>query len=1221
MPTDLDARLAEWRKSLLDTTKRNRLIKFVTGRIGGVSVVHPTAADLWERLVRDGEELTFVRKRELLNLPAEVLDADTLSADFDPASGKADADADAIRQELTDLCLRSQRLKPTDLLTDQTDRLLAARLLRLKRTSDEAQIDHGVTTLFTAFGFLKWFESADSEEEVRSPLLLVPVKLARETVESPFTLAVQEDDILPNHCLAELLQTQFRITLPTAAEHPLDPEDPECLAKYLATVAERVKHVARWEVVGGAALGVFNFQKLAMWEDLGRNAERVKAHLLCRAVAGDSAVSVNPPADLPTAERLDAAVPPAAAVHILDADSSQHEAIEAVKRGAHLVMDGPPGTGKSQTIANMIAEALAAGKTVLFVSEKTAALEVVKRRLDRCGLGDFCLELHSHKANKREVVTELGRCLELKPVGTPDVASQLSALAESRRQLNLFVAELHAPRQPLGLSAYRVHGEVAKLDHLPGRSRVAVPDVLNKDAAFLALCEDALARLADCKPVLDDPNHPWRGCKLTQFSQEAKDDARFHLTRLAGAIPAAEKAVAGLAEAGVAIETPSVPEWDAAVADARTLLPLSFFPAEWFAADPRLAAQRAVELFRAVQEARDMAAKLPEFDIAAVQRPGADVPARGAVNADRERLTAGTSLTLRNRLAAVKRTSESVRTLEAHATTLDGDARRVTQALGLPRGPEVGRLAECSRLAAIVARTGAGPRGWWDSGRRGELLVAATRAGEQDRAAQTARTELIKRFSPVAFAPESSATARAAARAGRSFWSRLFPRWWALRKQVSAWYAGAAPTGSGLRADVAPLASYHQSADAVRHVAVAYDAELVKDASGRVDWGASVEALRAAETLSAWGVKYEALTRQDRQKLGDMAESLEKAETAFREYLVAVGRDFSAPSLDANTPAELHEWLVNESTALDREAQALQALAGFLAAGQDVPGPRIRDTAETVARLAVAAENVRRLEEGQPTDAKTRAERAALGEELIRFLDSWKRPVTPALGAALTQRTGRDRVAAAIKQNESARGGTFAVAWEHITRSVFAPDAEGSTGVVLNKLPLAELARWATDRAADAERVFEWVRFVQAEPVRRSRPARDPHCGGSCARAITRQSDPALRPGRRAGGFGTRRSAPRGEQEAPAPAAAVPVREDAHAPPAHQAVPHDEPAGGQHLSRQPGPVVRSGHLRRGVAGAPARRRVCHLSRQAARGRRRPETAPAHRLLHAHGRGH
>src|SRR5204863_7536522 len=176
------------------------------------------------------------------------------------------------------------------------------------------------------------------------------------------------------------------------------------------------------------------------------------------------------PSDLPAPEELDEKTRPQDTHHILDADSSQHAAIVAATRGASLVLDGPPGTGKSQTIANVIAEFLAAGKTVLFVSEKTAALEVVKRRLDERRLGDFCLELHSHKANKREVIAELGRCLELKRVGAPDVDSKLTQLAESRRKLNTFVAELHTVRAPLGMSAYRVHGDVAKLGTLRARA-------------------------------------------------------------------------------------------------------------------------------------------------------------------------------------------------------------------------------------------------------------------------------------------------------------------------------------------------------------------------------------------------------------------------------------------------------------------------------------------------------------------------------------------------------------------------------------------------------------------------------------------------------------------------------------------------------------------------------------------------------------------------------
>src|SRR5205085_3152768 len=139
-------------------------------------------------------------------------------------------------------------------------------------------------------------------------------------------------------------------------------------------------------------------------------------------------------------------VPPQQSAHILDADSSQQAAIEAVKRGAKLVLDAPPGTGKSQTIANLIAEYLAAGKTVLFVSEKTAALDVVKRRLDDRGLGDFCLELHSHKTNKHDVVEELGSCLGLTPERQRGIRDDLANQAEDRAVLNDYVRALHAVR-------------------------------------------------------------------------------------------------------------------------------------------------------------------------------------------------------------------------------------------------------------------------------------------------------------------------------------------------------------------------------------------------------------------------------------------------------------------------------------------------------------------------------------------------------------------------------------------------------------------------------------------------------------------------------------------------------------------------------------------------------------------------------------------------------
>src|SRR5205085_12383510 len=132
--------------------------------------------------------------------------------------------------------------------------------------------------------------------------------------------------------------------------------------------------------------------------------------------------------------------PPEKTFHMLDADGSQRLCLEAAARGRSFVLQGPPGTGKSQTIANLIADCLANGKTVLFVSEKMAALEVVFKRLRQVGLGDFCLELHSHKANKREVVAELRRSLEERQQAAATLApDEVEKIRQRREQLNAYV--------------------------------------------------------------------------------------------------------------------------------------------------------------------------------------------------------------------------------------------------------------------------------------------------------------------------------------------------------------------------------------------------------------------------------------------------------------------------------------------------------------------------------------------------------------------------------------------------------------------------------------------------------------------------------------------------------------------------------------------------------------------------------------------------------------
>src|SRR5262245_50167699 len=173
MANGISARIQSWRDQLLDTSKRNRLIHFRTGRGGGVPLLYPDPADLWQRLVADDKPVTFAWQRDLLDLPEEP--ADEAEGPFLLPEG-APAVAAAPRAG-ADPCRSSPRLLSYHVLTELSDRQLASRLLRLSLAARESLTEQGVTTLFVAFGFLRWFESSDSTEEVRSPLLLVPVQL------------------------------------------------------------------------------------------------------------------------------------------------------------------------------------------------------------------------------------------------------------------------------------------------------------------------------------------------------------------------------------------------------------------------------------------------------------------------------------------------------------------------------------------------------------------------------------------------------------------------------------------------------------------------------------------------------------------------------------------------------------------------------------------------------------------------------------------------------------------------------------------------------------------------------------------------------------------------------------------------------------------------------------------------------------------------------------
>jgi hypothetical protein len=676
---DIAARIEAWRMQLLDTSKRNRLINFKAGRTGGIALIHPDPGDLWHRLVTQDAALTFQWKRDLIDLPPDpeaVSRGDGIML-FDPSA----VPQNVASQDILERCRRSPRLRADHLLTDFDDRRLAARLTRMALNARESLTEQGVAILYVAFGFLRWFEAPDGQVEVRSPLLLVPVRLERDHVEAPWRLQVEDEEILSNHSLKQLLSNNFRLELP-APEEAANPDEPTWRTHYFGEVERCIRHVPRWEVLDEVALGTFSFQKLAMWEDLGRNRGRIAAHDLCRAIAGDPVGVLRGSADLPGGAELDQSAHPKQTFHILDADSSQHEAIAAATRGTSLVLDGPPGTGKSQTIANIIAEFLAAGKTVLFVSEKAAALEVVQRRLQDRGLGDFCLACHSQKANKRDVVVELGRCLSLEPAGLCDLGDDLERLFETRRQLNEYVRQLHAPRPPLAMTAYQVHGELARLNRAAGSSRCPVSDVLSRDGAYLRRVSEVLARLPDCRGVIEyRDRHPWRGCRAVD-SQTLREDVRHHFGRLAECIRQIQGVAETLYRTGFSATNPTRTQWLNSLDAARAVLACPQVPPSWFGGDPRSVAEAVVRLDQLTQAYRRTFAALPEFSPEALQRIGAASLAAWTTPSDgRPRLIppmGDTVRTLAQRLAGV---STSLRELQRQAAVVDHSAGRVTELL------------------------------------------------------------------------------------------------------------------------------------------------------------------------------------------------------------------------------------------------------------------------------------------------------------------------------------------------------------------------------------------------------------------------------------------------------------------------------------------------------------------------------------------------------------
>ena len=495
----VEVKLESARTELLDLSARNRLLSIPRSAKSTktLEIVDELSDEIYRLLVGASRPFTFLAGKS--------------------AAGGDDDDADEIidlaqpEDDYLDERGIANRHADTRLQTRLTPAGLQKKLLDLYGDARTLEEEQGVNILFLALGTLKWIDPKDATNIRFAPLVLVPVVLERGNAAEKFKLRWRQEDVAANLSLETALIRVHGVRLPT-----FEADDSFKPSEYAARVAEAVAGKPGWSVqVDDVVLGFFSFAKFLMYRDLDAavwpQGSKITDRPLIRSLLSEGFDEADDL--LPEDEPIDPRISPGEMLHIVDSDSSQSLAIHEARRAKNLVIQGPPGTGKSQTIANIIASAVADGKTVLFVAEKMAALEVVKRRLDATGVGDACLELHSNKANKREVIKELERTWQLgAPKGEASDAL-IQRLQDARDRLNAHAERMHRPHDPSGLTPYEVVGQLVRLRSGDRKvSDVDVADAATWSAEDFRVRHDLLNEVAARIEEIGVPaEHAWFG--------------------------------------------------------------------------------------------------------------------------------------------------------------------------------------------------------------------------------------------------------------------------------------------------------------------------------------------------------------------------------------------------------------------------------------------------------------------------------------------------------------------------------------------------------------------------------------------------------------------------------------------------------------------------------------------------------------------------------------
>lgn len=558
---NIDAKYENWKNKLLDLGKRNRLLNYKETKSSTVRITYPDYVELYESFVKNEDEFVF---------PREFPQHFSENGDEEPVvllTGESDNSRDYGGYGSS---IRTDR-KPNEL----------QRVLRnLRNKAKTAAEEQGINILYLSFGFLKYTEGDYSKSSYLAPLILVPVKLEVASISSPFELTLLEDEIVINPTLEYMLDSTYSLKLPSF-------DSAGDISDFFDEVERLVKD-NNWSVVRDVGLSLLSFLKINMYVDLDTHKDAVLSNPVVRALAGDTSSLVKIPEGIADYD-FDSNDNPQDVFQIVDADASQQEAILLAKQGVSFVLQGPPGTGKSQTITNIIAECLANGKKVLFVSEKMAALEVVRHRIALAGLDDFCLVLHSQKTSKRSVLDQLEKVLILadkKATMSDEAFQKLIDLDHDKERLNSYAEQVYTVVAPLEKSIYEVNGIIANLESYEDII-FSTPDIRNTDRKQFADYIQLLGTYCDTvgRMTEDYDSNPWRGSCLKSVTNEFRRDTSFKLSSFLPKLNTASTRVEEIYERLYSYQKPSLNGISTVISSMEGFEDAVEIPSEWVLAD------------------------------------------------------------------------------------------------------------------------------------------------------------------------------------------------------------------------------------------------------------------------------------------------------------------------------------------------------------------------------------------------------------------------------------------------------------------------------------------------------------------------------------------------------------------------------------------------------------------------------------------------------------